>query len=97
VTPGDTRGHRNSRGHQGTPGDTRGHQGTPGDTRGHWGTLGHQGTPGDTGGHLDTRGHRGTPGDIGTPGACTIKLFTAIIYEIFVIRKNVCPWQSFPA
>jgi hypothetical protein len=31
------------------------------------------------------------------PGACTIKLFTPIIYGFFVISKSVCPWQAFPA
>ena len=31
------------------------------------------------------------------PGACTIKLFTAVIYRFFIIRWSVCPSQASPA
>jgi hypothetical protein len=63
---GWTRGHWDTRGHQGSPGDKgghRGHQGTPGDTGGHRGTV--RDTRGHRGTLCDTREHRGTPGDTG--------------------------------
>ncbi len=30
-------------------------------------------------------------------GACTVKLFTVVIYRFFMISQSICPWQAFPA